>query len=61
MVIISRLNGSDGTNLKVTSNLKQEINIIIDKMTAAIWHGKVQVLRGHTCTSSYTGNLGPTD
>ena len=27
MVIISRLNGSDGTNLKVTSNLKQEINI----------------------------------
>jgi len=47
MVIISRLNGSDGTNLKVTSNLKQEINIIIDKMTAAIWHGKVQVLRAY--------------
>jgi len=47
MVIISRLNGSDGINLKVTSNLKQEINILIDKMTAAIWHGKVQVLRAY--------------
>ena len=46
-MVISRLNGSDGTNLKVTTNL---VTVIIDKMRAAqegIWHGKVQVLRAY--------------
>ena len=47
-MVISRLNGSDGTNLKVTTNLI--VTVIIDKMRAAqegIWHGKVQVLRAY--------------
>ena len=32
-MVISRLNGSDGTNLKVTTNLI--VTVIIDKMRAA--------------------------
>jgi len=42
-MLLSRLNGGDGTKLKITTNVI--VTIIINKMRAAqegIWHGKEQ-------------------